>query len=99
VGRKTTVTVETERARRTIMDESKSLELRGLATTFADVKEKGGRLSIAVIHSKHIEMLGPHIPELEKIFGWPVDIVHLAILEEAYKIGGPSWRMYSDSTS
>jgi hypothetical protein len=67
------------------MDESNDPTLAGLARSFADIQDQGERVSIAVIHEKHIGMI--NVAELQRIFRRPVEIVHLAMLEEAYKMG------------
>ncbi len=40
-----------------------------------------------IVHKKHVEMLEPYIPELKRILGKDVSLVHLTMLEEAYKWG------------
>lgn len=40
-----------------------------------------------MIHSKHVEMLANFIPDLEQIFNQPVQLEHLAMLEELYTWG------------
>ena len=87
MGRKTVPTILTEDTRRVLLDSTTHSQIRGLARSIADVYERDGRLSLAVIHAKHIEMLEPHVPELERLLGQPIVIEHMAMLEEAYRWG------------
>ena len=81
-----------------VLDVAGHTQLGGLARSIADVQERDGRLYLAVIHQAHVEMLEPHVPELERICGMPIHIEHLAMLEEIYNWGVDiSWHIVDPS--
>jgi len=80
-----------------VLDQSRNNQLNGLARSIADIQKGPGGLTVAVIHSKHFEMLQQFVPELERIFGYSVQLVHLAMLEEIYTWGVDiRWHMHTD---
>ena len=97
MARKAILTESTERIRDMVLDQSGHNQLSGLARSIADVREGSDRLSIAMIHSKHIEMMRQFLPELERMFDKSVELVHLAMLEELYNWGVDiQWHMLAD---
>jgi hypothetical protein len=98
MGRKEILTEQTTKGRQLVLDRTNDTRLQGLARSIANVQERNGRISLAVIHSKHLEMLQPYVKELEKIFQAGVDLTHLAMLEEAYQWGVDlRWEMLANS--
>lgn len=87
MGRKAVPTGLTRHTIRTILGQSRDSRLQGLARSIADVQERSGSYSLGIIYAKHIEMLEPYIPALEKILGRTVVLEHMAMLEEAYSWG------------
>jgi len=99
MARKAILTESTKRAREMVLDQSSHNQLNGLARSIADVQERPTSFNIAMIHSKHIEMMRQFLPELERMFDKPVHLVHLAMLEELYSWGVDiQWHMLTDQS-
>ena len=86
--RKTIPTTSTQDTRKFIVDKSSNPTLAGLARSIVDIQKRGGQVSIAMVHAKHVEMLIPYHDELAKILSIPIVVVtNLSMLETVYRWG------------
>lgn len=73
------------------MANARTPRLKGLAHSIVDARIIDGDMDLAVAH--HIDMLTEHKEEIEDILATSVNITHLAMLEEAYKLGDIRWQV------
>ena len=86
--RKTIPTASTQSTRKSIVDKSSNPTLAGLARSIVDIQERGGHVDIALVHSKHVEMLAPYHNELKQILSTQgITVTNLSMLETIYGWG------------